>query len=154
LLIAHSDTKPSNQRLVCVADRDASDTCPRPFALIHDLGDTFGLNNGGLAQWKKFGIWKKRERCVVTMREFPNDSATFRDRYISEEGRQLLARQLRMLNDAQIKALFASTRVARVSGPSNGNADVWAQAMRDKIHEIVDGPPCPETADFAASPAF
>ena len=153
LLIAHSDTKPSNQRLVCVADRGASDTCPRPFALIHDLGDTFGLNNGGLAQWKKIGIWRNRERCAVSMREFPDDRATFRDRYISEEGRQLLARQLRMLNDAQVEALFASTRVTRVSGPGNGNADVWAQAMRDKIHQIVDGPPCPETADFATSRA-
>ena len=66
----------------------------------------------------------------------------------------MLARELRMLNDAQIEALFASTRVTRVSGSGNGNADVWAQAMRDKIHEIVDGPPCPETADFATSPAF
>jgi len=152
LLIAHSDAKPSNQRLVCVADRDASDTCPRPFALIHDLGDTFGLNNTGLAQWKTFGVWKDRERCAVSMREFPDDRITFRDRYISEEGRQLLARQLRMLNDAQIEALFASTRVTHVSG--SGNAEGCAQAMRDKIHEIVDGPPCPETADFATPPAF
>jgi len=153
LIIAHSDTKPSNQRLVCVADRGESDTCPRPFALIHDLGDTFGLNVDGLAQWKKTGIWKNRERCTVSMREFPVDGATFPDRYISEEGRQLLARQLRMLNDAQIEALFASTRITRVSGSGNGNADVWAQAMRDKIHEIVDGPPCPEAADLATSPA-
>jgi hypothetical protein len=151
LMIAHSDAKPSNQRLVCVGDRDASDTCPRPFALIHDLGDTFGLNNSGLAQWKKFGIWKDRERCAVTMREFPDDRITFRDRYISEEGRRLLARELRMLTDAQIEALFVSTRVTRVSG--NGNAELWTQTMRDKIHEIVDGPPCPATADFETSPA-
>ena len=154
LIIAHSDNKPSNQRLVCVADRDASDICPQPFALIHDLGDTFGLNNGGLAQWKKTGIWKNRERCAVNMREFPDDSATFPDRYISEEGRQLLARQLQTLKDAQIEALFTSTRITRVSASGNGNADAWAQAMRDKIHEIVDGPPCPETADRATSPAF
>ena len=153
LIIAHSDNKPSNQRLVCVADRDASDICPRPFALIHDLGDTFGLNDGGLAQWKKIGIWKNRERCAVNMREFPDDSATFPDRYISEEGRQLLARQLQTLKDAQIEALFTSTRITRVSASGNGNADAWAQAMRDKIHEILDGPPCPETADLVASPA-
>jgi hypothetical protein len=152
LIIAHSDNKPSNQRLVCVADRGASDICPRPFALIHDLGDTFGLNNGGLAQWRKTGIWKNRERCAVNMREFPDDRATFPDRYISEEGRQLLARQLRTLTDAQIEALFTSTRITQASG--DVNAAAWAQAMRDKIHEIVDGPPCPETADRATSPAF
>jgi hypothetical protein len=154
LLIAHADAKPSNQRLVCVAERDASDICPRPFALIQDLGKTFGLNNGGVAQWKKFGIWKNRERCAITMREFPDDSFTFRDRYISEEGRQLLARQLRMLNDSQVEALFDSTRVTRVSGSGNANAEIWAQTMREKIHEIIDGTPCPETADVATSLPF
>jgi len=153
MVIAHSDNKPSNQRLVCETVRDASDICPRPFALIHDLGDTFGLNNGGLAQWKKARIWKNRERCAVIMREFPDDSATFPERYISEEGRQLLARELRTLNDAQIEALFVSTRITR-SASGNGNADAWVQTMREKIHEIVDGPPCPETAALAASPAF
>jgi len=139
---------------VCEAVRDASDICPRPFALIHDLGDTFGLNNGGLAQWKKAEIWKNRERCAVIMREFPDDSATFPERYISEEGRQLLARELGTLNDAQIEAFFLSTRITRVSASGNGNADAWVQAMRDKIREIVDGPPCPETAALAASPTF
>ena len=153
LLIAHSDTKPSNQRLVCVADRDGSDTCPRPFALIHDLGDTFGLNNGGLAQWKKSGIWKNRERCAVTMREFPDDSATFPERYISEEGRQLLARELRMLTDAQIEALFVSTRITR-SGSGNGNADAWVQTMRDRNPRDRRRPSCPEAAAFEASPAY
>jgi hypothetical protein len=153
-VIAHSDNKPSNQRLVCEAVREASDFCPRPFALIHDLGDTFGLKTGGLAQWKKAEIWKNREHCAVIMREFPDDSATFPERCISEEGRKLLARELRTLNDAQIEAFFVSTRITRVSASGNGNADAWVQAMRDKIHEIVDGPPCPETAVLAASPTF
>ena len=66
----------------------------------------------------------------------------------------MLARELRTLNDAQIEAFFLSTRITRVSASGNGNADAWVQAMRNKIREIVDGPPCPETTALAASPAL
>jgi hypothetical protein len=43
ILLAHWDNKAANQRLVCLAPAPSGPApCPLPFALINDLGATFG----------------------------------------------------------------------------------------------------------------
>jgi len=79
-----------------VCEDSASGTagvCQHPFALVHDLGATFGPNKVDLEHWKAAPIWADRQACLVSMRPFPYDGGTFRDATISEAGRQLIAAQ-------------------------------------------------------------
>jgi hypothetical protein len=145
ILLAHWDNKASNQRLVCLdaAPWDPG-RCEKPFALIHDLGATFGPNKVSLAHWQATPIWTDRERCIVSMRQFPYGGGTFSDTAISEAGRQLITRQLTALSAAQIEALFASARFREFAGDRDGDPRAWTAAFLDKVRQIGDGPPCPD----------
>ena len=137
MLLAHWDNKASNQRLVCLAPAPAGPApCPRPFALINDLGATFGPNKVDLDHWKTVPIWADRARCTVSMRQFPYSGSTFSDTAISEGGRQLLARQLTALSERQIEGLFSAARFP-------GDAKAWSAALLDKVRQITSGAPCP-----------
>ena len=137
MLLVHWDNKASNQRLVCLAPAPAAATpCPRPFALINDLGATFGPNKVDLNHWKSVPIWTDRARCLVSMRQFPYSGATFPDTVISEAGRQLIARQLNALSERQMTSLFSGARF-------RGDPREWAAALMVKIRQIADGAACP-----------
>jgi hypothetical protein len=137
MLLAHWDNKSSNQRLVCLAPVPDSPTpCPQPFALINDLGATFGPNKVDLDHWKAVQVWSDRTRCMVSMRKFPYGGGTFADTAISEAGRQLMARQLAALGRQQVASMFSAARFP-------GDAHRWAAALMDKIRQIADGAPCP-----------
>src|SRR4051812_8133551 len=85
VLLAHWDNKAVNQRLVCLAPAPADTSpCPRPFALIDDLGATFGPNKVDLDHWKAVPIWIDRARCIVSMRDVPYGGSTFPDAAISD----------------------------------------------------------------------
>jgi hypothetical protein len=146
MLLAHWDNKAANQRLVCLAPTPASATpCPRPFALINDLGATFGPNKVDFDRWKAVPIWSDRARCTVSMRRFPYSGSTFPDTAISEPGRQLIARQLTALTERQIAALFRTARFPEFDGSRDADADVrnWTNAFLDKVRQIAEGRPCP-----------
>jgi len=146
LLLAHWDNKASNQRLVCVAAESAGPgPCPRPFALIHDLGATFGPNKMELDHWKTAPIWADRSSCRVSMRQFPYGGGTFSDTQISEAGRQLIVKQLAALSDRQLESLFSAARFEEFHDGKGEGGDVgaWAQTLRSKISQITDGPACP-----------
>ena len=156
MLLAHWDNKPANQRLVCEDLASNKGACEHPFALVHDLGATFGPNKVDLGHWKSAPIWADRQRCRVSMRQFPYEGGTFRDAEIGESGRQLMARQLSALSDDQLDSLFSSARFAEFRGGTGESADVhaWTQALRGKIRDIVDGPACPSlTGNQATSSA-
>jgi hypothetical protein len=148
MLLAHWDNKAANQRLVCqTAESDGAGPCPKPFALIHDLGATFGPNKVDLDAWNAVPIWADRSRCRVSMKTFPYDGGTFRDSTISEAGRQLMARQLAALTDRQMVALFTGARFPEFVGRGRGSdANAWAEALRNKIRQITDGPACPDSS--------
>jgi hypothetical protein len=80
------------------------------------------------------------------MKELPWGGGTFVDAEISEGGRQLLARQLGALTDAQLHALFTSARIGEYEqGRWLGRpADVaaWVQAFQDKIRQVAEAGPC------------
>ena len=146
ILLVHWDNKASNQRLVCqVPDSAPSAPCARPFALIHDLGASFGPNKMDLEAWTKTPIWADRARCTVSMTASPYGGGTFRDAQISEAGRQLLARELSKLNDEQLVGRFTAARFREFFDGKGRGADVnaWADALRQKIRLIADGDPCP-----------
>ena len=145
MFLAHWDNKASNQRLVCLAAASRPEPCPQAFAIIQDLGATFGPNKVDLQEWRKTPIWTDQSRCTMSMRKLPYHGGTFGDVQITEAGRQLIARQLGALNDRQIVALFSTARFREFFGGAGPDADVnaWAQAFRDKVRQITAAGPCP-----------
>jgi hypothetical protein len=157
MLIAHWDNKAQNQRLVCLAPLPSrAAPCPQPFALINDLGATFGPNKVDLESWKAAPIWADRRACSVTMKQFPYSGSTFSDTTISEAGRQLILRELSALSEAQVLSLFSGARFPAANrGNDAGNSQrAWAAAFQDKVQQIRDAGPCPpETIDPSKSRA-
>ena len=146
MLLAHWDNKASNQRLVCLAPAPSVPApCPRPFALINDLGATFGPNKVELDHWKAAPIWADRARCTVSMRQFPYSGSTFSDTAISEAGRQLIARELAALTARQVTSLFSGARFREFYGGRGADADAraWTAVFLDKVRQIADGSACP-----------
>jgi hypothetical protein len=144
VFLSHWDNKASNQRLVCRAPAPAIPTpCPHPFALINDLGATFGPNKVDLDHWKTAPIWADRARCTVSMRQFPYSGGTFSDTAVSEAGRQLIARELSALSERQVTSLFSGARFPEFLGRDEGEARAWTAVFMDKVRQIADGPPCP-----------
>jgi hypothetical protein len=141
MLVAHWDNKASNQRLVC-RDAGTRGPCERPFAIIQDLGSTFGPVRVDLDAWTAAPIWKDRTRCVLSMKMLPYDGATFPDVTISEAGRRLLARHLTLLTEAQKISLFEAARFPEADGGDPARAAAWASVLSRKIREISEGAPC------------
>jgi hypothetical protein len=146
VLLAHWDNKAPNQRLLCLSPPtpDAR-SCAHPFAYINDLGATFGPNKVSLDRWAKTPIWSDRQRCTVSMRQFPYSGGTFPDTQISEAGRRLLAQQLSRLTEPQLVALFTAARFPEFHGGRGHGADPkrWAAVLLDKVRQIADAGPCP-----------
>ncbi len=146
VLLAHWDNKAENQRLMCKSP-DADGSCADAIAIIQDLGSTFGPDRVNLEAWTKTPVWIDRAACRISMKMFPYEGGTFPDAQISEAGRRLLARQLAALNDEQVRTLFAAARFPEAEGKDSTRAKAWAQVLSAKIREIVDGGPCPPSAE-------
>ena len=145
--LVHWDNKAANQRLVCLEqDGRLDEPCPRPLAIIQDLGASFGPHKVDLRGWRDTPVWIDRAACRVSMRHLPFLGATFPDSQISEAGRQLLARLLSSMTTRQIAALFAGARFGvyedgRWFGPSVDEA-AWIATFQDKVRQVVEGGPC------------
>jgi membrane-associated phospholipid phosphatase len=137
VFLQHTDSKPEQQRLVCLEQEDNPTTrCKRPFMIMNDVGLTFGRANlantnsvGGvnLYEWSQTPVWKDGTACVGNL---PRSlTGTLKDPVISEDGREFLANLLMQLSDAQIHDMFEAARV---------DADAWTRAFRTKRQEVVD----------------
>ena len=154
VFLQHTDTKPEQQRLVCLDDGESADgTCDRPFMLINDLGLTFGranLVNSNLVGsvnfqgWEQTPVWKDDARCVGNL---PRSlTGTLKDPVISEDGREFLAARLSALSDMQIRGMFEAARIELRSSPATGTSsgmapraiDEWVRVFKDKRREIVE----------------
>jgi hypothetical protein len=150
VLMQHTDTKPSQQRLVCLSPHLEDGQCAEPFMMINDLGLTFGsanaLNSRGAAsvnfeRWAKTPVWEHGERCVGNLEK--SVTGTLDRPVISEMGRAFLADLLMQLSDAQLHDLFD---VARFPLRSLGvqpdkpmlTTDQWVQAFKQKRDDIVN----------------
>ena len=125
------------QRLLCDANVSKKHLaeCPRPFMMIHDVGQTFGRANlfdrksvgsVNFDAWANTPIWRDVKQCQGNLA--PSEIGTLSDPYISEGGRRLLSNLLRQLTDRQLTDLFSGrTRFVARLGMS------WRHP-RDVIH--------------------
>jgi hypothetical protein len=146
MFLSHWDNKGGNQRLVCLAPLpDTPMACPQSFAIVHDLGATFGPNKVDLPHWRATPVWADAAACRVSMKSLPYSGGTFREAQISEAGRALIVRQLDALSERQIRDLFEGARFASFSGWFGRASPVseWVKAFLGKVEEIESAGPCP-----------
>ena len=161
VFLAHWDNKAENQRLLCLPGGDRPDgSCSRPFAILQDLGASFGPNKLDLHNWRSRPVWSDARRCRVTMKDMPWNGATFPDQAISEGGRAFLLSLLAQLSTSQVEDLFAGSRVELSEGvtaeePSagclgggfrrQGAADSGGGAlfMKSSTRQLLQGIPTP-----------
>ena len=146
-MLQHTDSKRVQQQLVCEDDATAAG-CRRPVAYIADLGKTFGKANlmnrdapssVNLEAWLAAPVWDDATGCRANAGV--TFTGTLRDPSISDEGRQLLARLLRQLSDAQLRELFDVARFpmrAAAIGRHGETVDRWVTAFRRKSAEIAE----------------
>lgn len=155
MLLSHWDNKSENQRLICAAGSVQPDgSCDRPLAMMQDVGSTFGPKKLDLHNWRRTQIWADARECRVSMKRMPWDGATFPDKQISEEGRQLVLSLLEQLSPEQIETLFTTSGITsfdsiNVDGRS---ARAWSRAFTDKTRQIREAGPC-RPASAISSPA-
>jgi hypothetical protein len=146
VFLAHWDNKADNQRLVCESRNwPEHSPCPAPLLVLQDLGATFGPRKVDLEGWSQAPIWDDRKTCQLTMRGLPYDGATFSDTRVGEEGRQLLARLLGRISDAQATDLFDGARFDEKRGLFSDirPVEAWVHAFKARVAAITDGKPCP-----------
>jgi len=157
VFIQHTDTKPEQQRLLCLDEPKSDHTakgpmaCAKPFMMIQDLGVTFGrankfnegsLGSVNLAEWSKTPVWQDETACVGNLPK--SSTGTLENPSISEDGRRFLADLLTQLTDQQLYDLFAAARVTlRVRDPRDVKSgfptiDEWVAAFKQKRSQIVD----------------
>ena len=146
VILAHWDNKAENQRLVCASEDPGAGRCRQPFAIIQDLGATFGPLKVDFANWQRTPVWSDPATCTVSMESLPYKGGTFPTRRISEGGRRLLLRLLQQLSDAQLTDLFTASRITsydQVTAAARGAAP-WVSTFKDKVRQIREAGPCGE----------
>jgi hypothetical protein len=145
VVIAHWDNKAENQRLLCLPGGDLPDGgCARPYAILQDLGASFGPTKLDLHNWRSTPVWADARACRVSMKLMPWGGATFPEQRISEEGRVFLLSLLEQLSPAQLLALFTGARVELSEGVSadGRKPSAWAAAFLDKVRQVREAGPC------------
>ena len=153
VFIQHTDSKPEQQRLVCVGKREKgndAEPCPETVMMVHDLGQTFGHANRlnrdsvgsvNLEEWSHAHVWKDAAHCIANLPA--SSTGTLDNPLITEEGRKFLADLLVQLTDAQLHDLFAVSRFERRStasdsAPGPTTIDQWVAAFKQKRDEVVN----------------
>jgi hypothetical protein len=151
VLLQHSDSKPKQQRLVCVDGSQGDGRCAVPLMMINDLGITFGRastfntqprGSVNLAEWTTVPVWKDDRTCVGNLAGSLTGTLTYP--VISEAGRQFLADLLLQLSHQQLRDMFEAARVhLRPRTPESGRsgfatADEWVNAFEQKRAQIVE----------------
>ncbi len=152
VFMQHTDSKPEQQRLVCLPDglTDAG-VCEKPFLALHDVGLTFGHANFynrnvtgsvNFSEWSRTPIWRDANKCVAHQSQ--SKTGTLGEPKISEAGRAFLAGLLMQLSDTQLRDLFEVSRVDRRRNKLDGSdaasaasVDAWVDAFKRKREEIV-----------------
>ena len=145
VVIAHWDNKAANQRLLCQPGGDLPDGgCSKPYAILQDLGASFGPTKLDLQNWRSLPVWSDPRACRVSMEQLPWGGGTFPEQTISEEGRQFLLSLVSQLSQAQLQDLFTGARVElSESVTAEGRQPAaWAAAFQDKIRQVREAGPC------------
>jgi hypothetical protein len=145
VFLAHWDNKSENQRLLCRNNQRRPDgSCVKPYALVHDLGSTFGPTKLDVVNWRQTPVWADAKRCTVSMANLPFKGATFPERQISEAGRRFLLGLLEQLSQQQLVDLFTGSGITSFDhvNAAGRDARVWAAAFADKVKQIREAGPC------------
>jgi hypothetical protein len=154
--IQHTDSKPEQQRLLCLdprakKDEEPDETCQASVMMVHDLGLTFGranlfnrqpIGSTNLVQWSSVPVWTSATgTCVANIPR--SQTGTLDNPLITEGGRTFLAELLVKLTDAQLRDLFEVSRFPRYStltaaSPDTTTVAQWVEAFKKKRAEIVN----------------
>ena len=183
VFVQHGDCKPEQQRLVCLpggavprksgaAARSSSDglspdaeadeeadgleyVCQSPFALVDDLGATFGgagafTGSGAkmsLSNWAKKPVFDPAASratggaCRGVLTPSMSCSGGIENPVITEAGRQFLLNRLQQLSDAQLHDLFAAARVTDFcDDAAECGVEAWVAVFKDKVRQIATHP--------------
>lgn len=151
VFLQHTDSKPEQQRIVCLSELREDGRCARPFLMINDVGLTFGraswTNSNAesavnLEAWSRTPVWRDDTGCVGNL---PRSlTGTLHNPVISEEGRRFLASLLTQLSDDQLHDLFEVARFnLRPRSPESGRSGFpsiqeWVDAFKEKRRQIVE----------------
>jgi hypothetical protein len=146
-IIQHTDSKPSQQRLVCLDEKmgltpDAKGKCVHSFLELNDVGRTFGKANllnrdlpgsVDLGAWAGMAVWKDKDKCTANMPK--SMSGTLEHPLIGEEGRKFLADLLTQLSDQQLSDLFTVSRFTRRQPETT--VDDWVRVFKQKRDQVI-----------------
>ena len=150
VMIQHTDTKPAQQRILCLGGASDAGNCTRPLLMLNDVGLTFGsatrantneASSANLERWRSTPVWKDEPGCVGNITR--SLTGTLDAPAISEAGRRFLATLLQQLTDAQLRDLFTVARVTlRVREPGHALSgfpavEEWVGAFKAKREQIV-----------------
>jgi hypothetical protein len=152
VLMQHGDSKPDQQRLLCLpGGLNVDGRCDTPFLILHDVGLTFGRANYSNShntasvnffEWDKTPVWRNAQACTGNLRK--SSTGTLGDPTIHEAGRAFLADLLVQLTDQQLHDLFDVARVTLRSRRPDGSVaaagatvDEWVAAFKHKRTDIV-----------------
>jgi hypothetical protein len=151
VFLQHTDTKPQQQRLVCLDEPDAKvpHACRLPLLMLNDVGLTFGhatnfnrnpTSSVNFKAWESTPVWKHSYGCTGNLPM--SMTGTLNDPVIGEKGRLFLSGLLIQLSDKQIRDLFEVSRVVKRELPGHESAasddiDDWVRVFKNKRAEIV-----------------
>ena len=129
--------------------------CQSPFALVDDLGATFGgagafTGSGAkmsLSNWAKKPVFDPatyRETggaCRGVLTPSLSCSGGVENPVITEAGRQFLLNRLSQLSDAQLHDLFVAARVTDFcDDAAECSVEAWVAVFKDKVRQIATHP--------------
>jgi hypothetical protein len=153
VLVQHTDSKPEQQRLICLGATkkdELTEPCAMTIMMAHDLGLTFGRANlwnrngvgsTNLTEWSHAPVWTGPTGCVANLPR--SQSGTLDNPIIAENGRKFLADLLVQLSDGQLSDLFEVSRFQRRSTASDEAPDTtsiadWVKTFKQKRAEVVN----------------
>jgi hypothetical protein len=141
--IDHGDTKDENQKFACLKSKKNADntrTCRPGEAVFYvsDMGSTFGYSSASEKK-ARLALWKGKDPIRVSGGHCTTTAKSVGDTSISEEGRQLLARGLQRLLDAErrdgtITNVFRASR----NGERDQPPEEWTREFERKARTIID----------------
>jgi len=141
--IDHGDTKVDNQKFSCLDSKknpDGSRMCKPGQAVyyVSDMGSTFGYSSSSESK-ARLRTWKGKDPIKVRGGGCTTTAKSIGDANISEGGRELLAKGLQRLLDAEkangliTKVFRASRNEERDQGP-----EAWTAEFERKARTIID----------------
>lgn len=151
--VQHVDSKPDQQRLSCyeagtIKTNDGFQ-CDKARFLVHDGGWTFGAGfttrapdfrpKMELSFWEENPVFKNKDTCKIGVKRLLNSD--FKNKEISEDGREFLAQLLNRLSRNQIKDIFRASRVdfrdqVLHNADSETTLEKWVDVFVKKRQEI------------------